>query len=163
MAQEQRDQAGEIPGRIAELAGPLADAEGVELVDIEVKGQRNSRMVRLVADAEDGLGVDRIAALSRSVGEALEENDVIAGAYTLEVTSPGADRPLRSPRDFRRNVGREVRVVRTAQAAKAPDVKGELTGTVVAADDEVVTVETDGSPQRIALADIDYGKVVLPW
>lgn len=163
MAQEQRDQAGDLSGRIAELARPLADAEGVELIDIEVKGQRNSRMVRLIADAEGGLGVDRIAALSRSVGEALEEHDVIAGAYTLEVTSPGADRPLRSPRDFRRNVGREVRVVRTAQAAQAPDVKGELTGTVVAADDEVVTVETDGSPQRIALADIDYGKVVLPW
>lgn len=160
---DRRDTPGDLPGRIAELAAPVAEAEGVELVEVEVKGHRNSRLVRLVADAEGGLDVDRIASVSRAVGDLLEERDVVAGSYTLEVTSPGADRPLRSARDFRRNIGRDVRVLRSPQAAQAPGVEGEVTGMLVAADDGAVTVEVAGAEQRIALADIDHGKVVLPW
>jgi ribosome maturation factor RimP len=154
---------GDLPTRIAELATPLADAEGIELVDVEVKGQRNRRVVRLVADAEGGLDVDRIAALSRAVGDLIDEHDVVPGSYTLEVTSPGADRPLRTARDFRRNIGRDVRVTRTEAAAQTPERKGELTGTLVGADDEAITIEVQGSEHRIELTEIDYGKVVLPW
>ncbi|MBW3658294.1 MAG: ribosome maturation factor RimP [Actinobacteria bacterium] len=153
----------DLPARVAALVSPVAEAQDVDLVDVEVKGQGNRRVVRLVADAEGGLDVDRIAALSRAVGETLDADDVIPGSYTLEVTSPGADRPMRSARDFRRNVGREVRVVRTKEAAQAPDVKGEVRGTLVAVDDDQVTVEVSGDEQQVPLAEIDHGKVVLPW
>lgn len=163
MAAAPQGRDGDLPARIAALATPLAEASDIELVDVEVKGQRNRRIVRLVADAEGGLDVDRIASLSRAVGDALDEQDVIPGQYTLEVTSPGADRPLRSVRDFRRNVGREVRVVRTKEAAQAPDVKGELTGTVRDVDDDAVTLVVADTEHRIELRDIDHGKVVLPW
>ncbi|MBW3621062.1 MAG: ribosome maturation factor RimP [Actinobacteria bacterium] len=154
---------GDLPGRVAALVGPVAEAQAVELVDVEVKGQGNRRLVRLVADADGGLDVDRIASLSRAVGDVLDTEDVIPGGYTLEVTSPGADRPMRSARDFRRNVGREIRVVRTEEAASVPDVKGEVRGTLVAADDEAVRLEVDGETESVALAEIDHGKVVLPW
>ena len=87
----------------------------------------------------------------------------LAGAHraepAAEVTSPGVDRPLRRPRDFARNLTREVRLVLHPRE----DGPNELRGTVVASDDEQVTLEVDGAEQVVALADIDHGKVVLPW
>jgi ribosome maturation factor RimP len=150
---------GDLPRAIEDVARPLAEELEVELVDVEVKGQKGRRLVRLVADAEGGLDVDVIARLSRQVGDVLDERDLVAGAYTLEVTSPGVDRPLRRPRDFARNAGREVRVVRRE------DVDGarEVTGTVVEADEQDVTLDVDGDRVTVALGDIDHGKVVLPW
>lgn len=149
----------DLPGRLVALAEPVAAEQGIDLVDVEVKGPRNRRVVRLVADAEGGLDIDRIAELSRAVGDAID--DVVPGAYTLEVTSPGTDRPLRRARDFARNVGRDVRVQRT-QAAAA-DAPGEVTGTVVAATDDVVRLDVKGEEVAIPIADIDHGKVQLPW
>lgn len=158
MSAAQAQQAGDdLPGRIAALAGPLAEAEQVELLDVEVKGQRGSRVVRLTADADGGLDIDRIAALSRSVGDAID--DLIDGAYTLEVTSPGADRPLRTARDFARNVGRDVRVQRTSGS----DAPGETAGKLVEVTDESIVLNVKGKPTTVALAEIDHGKVVLPW
>ena len=141
------------------LAEPVATAEGVDLLDVEVKGQRNRRLVRLVADADDGLDVDRIAKISRAVGDALDDDDLIAGAYTLEVTSPGVDRPLRAPRDFARNVGREVRVVRHEEL----EGPRELRGTVQDVDDERLTLTVEGEDRVVPLAEVQHGKVVLPW
>jgi ribosome maturation factor RimP len=157
MTSEQRETRDDLPGRIAVLAEPLAAAAGIDLVDVEVTGQRGRRVVRLVADADDGLDIDRIAQLSRAVGEAID--DVVTGAYTLEVTSPGTDRPLRRPRDFARNVGREVRVQRTAEA----DIPGEVVGVVVDVTDTAVVLEIGEERVAIDHADIDHGKVVLPW
>jgi ribosome maturation factor RimP len=150
----------DLAGRIATLATPVADELGVDLVDVEVKGQRGSRVVRLVADAPDGLGVDRIAELSRRVGDAID--DLVDGRYTLEVTSPGVDRPLRSTRDFVRNLDRQVRLVRTREAIDR-GAAGEVTGTLTAADDAALTLEVAGETVIVALDDVDHGKVVLPW
>lgn len=157
----------DLPGRLVALAEPVAAEQGIDLVDVEVKGPRNRRVVRLVADAEGGLDIDRIAELSRAVGDAID--DVVPGTYTLEVTSPGTDRPLRRARDFARNVGRDVRVQRT-QAAAA-DAPGEVTGTVVAVDhgddpddrDAVVRLDVEGQEVAIPIDHIDHGKVQLPW
>lgn len=147
----------DLPGRVAALARPLAEAEQIDLLEVEVKGQRGSRVVRLTADADGGLDIDRIAALSRSVGDVLD--DLIDGAYTLEVTSPGADRPLRTARDFGRNVGRDVRVQRTSSS----DGPGELTGNLVEVTDESIVLNVRGKAITVGLAEIDHGKVVLPW
>lgn len=149
----------DLPGRLAALAEPVAAAQGVDLIDVEVKGPRNRRVVRLVADADGGLDIDRIATLSREVGDAID--DLVPGTYTLEVTSPGTDRPLRRLRDFERNIGREVRVQRT-QAAAA-DAPGEVTGVVVAAEADQVHLDVDGDAVVLDIADVDHAKVVLPW
>jgi ribosome maturation factor RimP len=151
----------ELDARIHDLAAPCADELGVELEEVEVRGQRGSRKVRLVVHAEHGLDVDVIARVSRRVGEALDEQDVVEGGYTLEVTSPGADRPLRTARDFARNRGREVRITRRADA----DVTGgrETVGTLTAVDEDEVRLEVDGAEVTIPIGDVDHGKVVLPW
>lgn len=145
-----------LAARLADVAAPIVAAEGVELVDVEVKGHPGSRVVRLFVDADDGVDIELCARISRAVGEALDDDDVIAGRYTLQVSSPGIDRPLRGERDFRRNVGRQVRVVAAAAAE-------EIVGDVVAVGDGTLTLEVDGEPVELPLDDVDHGKVLLPW
>ena len=155
-----REHEGDLPARIRALAAPVVADHDVDLVDVEVRGQKGSRVVRLIADAADGLDIDRIAAISRALGDGLDE--LVPGRYTLEVTSPGVERPLRRPWQFTRNLGRDVRVVRTRDAIDRGD-KGEVTGKLVAADDDGLTLEVDGDELAIPMADVDHGKVVLPW
>lgn len=155
---------GQLPDRVRDLAVPVAETLDVAIVDVQVKGQRGRRLVRVVADVavpEPGaeVDVDTIAVLSRRLGDRLDEQDLIPGAYTLEVSSPGADRALRSPRDFIRNIGRQVRVLR----AESLDGPREVTGIVVEVTDDEVTLEVAGDPVNVALAEVDHGKVVLPW
>ena len=159
----------EIAERISALAGPVVADADVELVDVEVKGARGSQVVRIVADTDDGLDLDLIAELSRDIGDLLDEHDVVDGRYTLEVSSPGVDRPLRSLRQFTRNVGRDVRVVRTRDAIDRGE-KGEVTGELTAVDadpdaDPVLVLDLGGKTGelRVPLTDVDHGKVVLPW
>lgn len=151
-----------LEDRIRDLAGPLAAALGADLDDVEVRGARGSRVVRLVADADGGLDIDTIAVLSRDVGRALDEHDVVDGRYTLEVSSPGADRPLRTPERFRRNRGRTVRIVATGEA-RARGLAETIEGTIVDADADAVRLEVDGDPRTVALADVDDARLVLPW
>jgi ribosome maturation factor RimP len=150
---------GQLPAAVQDLVAPLAAELDAELLDVEVKGQRERRLVRLVADAEGGLDIDVIAKLSRRAGDALDEVDLIPGSYTLEVTSPGADRPLRRARDFARNTGRDVRVLRKEDA----DGPHEVTGTVVDVTDDAVTLQQDDGEVTVPLDEVDHGKVILPW
>lgn len=152
----------DLRARVLGLVQPVTDAADVELVKLEVRGKRGSRIVRLVADAEQGLDIDTIASLSRDVGDVLDETDVIPGGYTLEVTSPGVDRPLRTPRDLARNEGRDVRLIRNRAAIDRGE-KGEITGRLVGVTDEVLTLDVGDDRLDIPMQDLDYAKVVLPW
>lgn len=136
------------------LAEAACARHGVECLDAVVKRGRTA-VVRITVDREDGVDLDACAAVSQSLSRLLDADDPISGHYTLEVTTPGADRPLRASRDFARNRGRQVRV-RTAD--------GEITGVVVRAEPEaaVLTLE-DGSEANIPLASILDARVVLPW
>jgi ribosome maturation factor RimP len=154
----------ELVAAVHDLAAPLAAARGMEILEVRVKGHKGSRMVRVVADVADldadhDLDVDTVAELSRELGDALDEHDPIAGGYRLEVSSPGVDRPLTRPRDFRRNVGRQVRVELTSDA----DAPSELTGTLVDATDTEITLEDEAGSQVVPLGTIARGHVVLPW
>jgi len=149
---------------VEEIAGPIAERLGLELLEAKVKGQRGSRMVRLVVDAVDLdpevlVGIEDIAALSRELEAVLDDHDPIAGGYTLEVTSPGADRPLTRPRDFARNRGRTLRLELHAAEQGGHEVVGELT----AATETTLTIATPDGDRDLALSDVARGHVVLPW
>jgi ribosome maturation factor RimP len=98
--------------RVWELAIPLAQAEGMEIVDIEFRheGSRSGRVLRLYMDKEGGPNVDDLSRVSRQLSEVLDVQDTIDGAYTLEVSSPGINRPLRKPEHFARFVGKRIRI-----------------------------------------------------
>ncbi len=154
----------DLRGDVEELAGPIAERLGLELLEVTIKGQRGSRMVRLIVDAveldpEVLVGIEDIAALSRELEAVLDEHDPIAGGYTLEVTSPGADRPLTRARDFARNRGRTLRLELQAAEQGDREVVGELTG----ASETTLTIATADGERDVALSDVARGHVVLPW
>jgi ribosome maturation factor RimP len=153
-----------LEAAVLALAQPIAQPLGAEVLAVEVKGQKGRRLVRVTADsialdADAGLDIDTIATFSRKLAKALDEADPIDGGYNLEVTSPGADRPLTSPRDFARNLGREVRLVEHDADAEAPARTGIVTGVT----ETELTLEIDGVEHAVPFADVDHGLVVLPW
>ncbi len=98
--------------RVWKLAAPLAAQEGMEIIDIEFRreGGRAGRVLRLYLDKQGGPSMDDISRVSRALSDVLDLETAIDTAYTLEVSSPGINRPLRRPEHFSRVVGKRVRV-----------------------------------------------------
>ncbi len=95
---------------IRALVEQALQGEEVELVEVELKGRPGRQVLRVFVDVEGGITLDRCAALSQKISDLLDRKDPIPGSYTLEVSSPGIDRPLRSERDFRRNLNRTLKI-----------------------------------------------------
>lgn len=129
---------------------------GFELEALEEARAGKRRLVRVIIDSESGVGLDDITTVSRAVSGALDQRDeLLAGPYTLEVTSPGVDRPLTQPRHWRRNRLRLVRVTLTDQ--------GELVGRVGDCDDEGVTLLVAGAVRRVPYATLDRAVVEVEF
>tara|TARA_B100000586_G_C19992129_1_gene376724 strand:+ start:160 stop:678 length:519 start_codon:yes stop_codon:yes gene_type:complete len=145
-----------VTERIDALAAPLCDRVGVELVDVEYEGG----VVRLVVDQPEGVGMDAIANLTREVSRALDHEDPISGTYTLEVTSPGLERPLKRPEHFVRALGSDVTVKTT------PDVEGDrrVVGVLTfVGSDGIVVREEDGSERSVRHDEILKARTVFTW
>jgi len=141
--------------RIADLAGPAAEASGliVDSVTVSAAG-KNTRVLVNVDLPEDAVGsadLDTVAKASRAIGDALDEANVPPGAYTLEVSTPGTDRPLTLRRHFMRARTRLVELEMT--------VGGTTTGRIVDVTEDALVVDIDGESQTVALADVKLGRV----
>ena len=148
-----------LPSHVQELAEQAASGHGVEVLELKLRGQGRGRVLSVMLDADDPVEADVVERVSKDLSRALDQADPLAGSYILEVTTPGLGRPLRSARDFRRQRGHEVSIVRGGDG----DGTDTVQGVVVAADDEAVTLDVDGSQVRVPLSDVVRGKVVLPW
>ena len=146
-----------VAERLEGQIGPYLAAEDVELDDIEVLG--GGKIVRVTVDAEESLGVDRIAELSRAISRIIDEEDPFPGSYTLEVSSPGLERKLRLPRHFTKSVGRLAKV-----KTHAP-IEGSKThsGTIVAADDAGFRLDIGDTELDIAYGDLASARTVFVW
>jgi ribosome maturation factor RimP len=147
-----------LPSHVQELAEQAAAGHGVEVLELKLRGQGRGRVLSVMLDADEPVEADVVERVSRDLSRALDQADPLAGSYTLEVTTPGLGRPLQTARDFRRQRGHEVSIVRGG--GNGADT---VQGVVVAADDEAVTLDVDGSQVRVPLSDVVRGKVVLPW
>jgi ribosome maturation factor RimP len=145
-----------LPSHVLELAEQAASTHGVEVLELKLRGQGRGRVLSVILDADDPVEADVVERVSKDLSRALDQADPLPGSYTLEVTTPGLGRPLQTARDFQRQRGHEVSVVR---AGDAPAVQG----VVLEADDQAVTLDVDGSELRVPLSDVVRGKVVLPW
>jgi ribosome maturation factor RimP len=151
-----------LPSHVQELAARVALGHGVEVLELALRGQGRGRVLRVVLDADDPVEADVVEQVSKDLSRALDQADPVPGSYTLEVTTPGLGRPLQTGRDFRRQRGHEVSILRSAPGQ--PDgPTSSVQGVVLDADDQAVTLEVDGDPVEVPLSDVVRGKVVLPW
>jgi ribosome maturation factor RimP len=139
--------------RVRSLVEPVLLRYGAELVELIVRRGR-TQLVRVVADREGGIDLDTCARVSQELSRMLDADDPIAGGYTLEVTSPGLDRPLRTPADYRRVLGRRIRIVLA---------RDQHEGTLEEVGEDRVRLITSRGPVEVALAEVANAKVVLPW
>lgn len=139
----------------AELSGPLASLGlDVEAVELTLAGSR--RVLRVAVDQDGGVRDSDLVEASRLASEVLDGSDVMGKSpYTLEVTSPGVDRPLTLPRHWRRNADRLVRVTLTEGEA--------VTGRIGASDDQAVTLDVEGEARELAYADITRAVVQIEF
>jgi ribosome maturation factor RimP len=143
---------------------PIVGRAGFDLEDLAVSRVGRRHVLRITVDTDGGVSHDQLGSLSRMISAGLDaaESDrdgqrggeLIAGSYTLEVSSPGVDRPLTLPRHWRRNVGRLVRV----------SVGGAiLTGRVTSTNDTGVTFTVDGQTRTVAHGDLGPGRVQVEF
>ena len=138
--------------RVSELIAPLLADQGLELFDVEF----NAGTLRVSIDRPGGVDLDAVSAATEVVSAALDLHDPVPDErYTLEVSSPGLERPLRTPEHFRRFVGATVAV------KTRPDVAGErrIEGRLDAADESGITV----AGRTLAYADVERARTVFEW
>ncbi|MFT9847818.1 ribosome maturation factor RimP [Aneurinibacillus sp. REN35] len=109
-----------------ELVTPILEEENLELVEIEYKKEGSNWFLRVYIDKEDGVDIEDCGRVSEKLSKKLDDVDPIPGAYFLEVSSPGAERPLKKERDFERAVGKHVHVTTLEPINGASLFEGEL-------------------------------------
>lgn len=160
--------------QISQLLAPTVASLGLELLGIEYLPAPGGAVVRLYIDqpadaapvmGEDGqmqpagVGIDECEQVSREVSAQLDLEDPISGNYTLEVSSPGIDRPLFTPAQFARFIGESAKV-----GLKLPqDGRRRLTGRIVAVEGDIIHFEIDGKPFEAAFDNIDKARLVPDW
>ena len=147
----------DVAEQIWGLVGPYVAAEGIELDDVEVLG--GGKLLRVVIEGDEPIGVDRIADLSRGIARLIEQDDPFPGAYTLEVTSPGLERKLRRPEQYKKAVGSDVHIKTFKKIADEKHHRGQLT----AVDDDEIVVSIDGDERRIEMTDVASARTVFVW
>jgi ribosome maturation factor RimP len=147
--------------RIWALAAPLAEMQGLEVFDIELKheGTRGGRVLRLYLDKAGGPNMDELSRVSRELSDLLDANDVVEGAYTLEVSSPGINRPLKRPEHFVPFVGKKVRV-RTREMING---RRSFLGQLLEVSEEKIALSQDGARCEIPFAQIEKSNYEHDW
>jgi len=139
----------------AALTGPIG-LLGLDLEAVDLTSAGKRRILRVAIDKDGGVTMDDIADATREVSRVLDGTDLMGRqAYTLEVSSPGVDRPLTLPRHWRRNTGRLVKV---ALAAGAP-----MTGRITETDDDGAVLDVGGAERRLEYAEVKKAKVQIEF
>jgi ribosome maturation factor RimP len=141
------------------LAGVLTDplsAVGLDVEAIELTAAGKRRLLRVAVDKDGGVTLDDIADATKEISRILDQSEVLGEQpYTLEVTSPGTDRPLTLPRHWRRNQGRLVKVTGTDG--------GTLTGRISSSGEDRVALDVDGTEREVAFADVAKAKIQIEF
>ena len=144
------------------VASRVTADRGLELVDVELKRAQDGQLVRLFVDQPGGgIGLDALQTVSEEVSAILDAEDPIDGNYTLEVSSPGLDRPLHGEADYRRFVGKLAKL----SSYEPVDGRRHWTGRIVACDDGIVTLELVGekASARVPLSKVSHGRLEVEF
>jgi len=145
---------------IVEMLSPTVNALGLQLLGAEFSASGNNALLRLYIDVEGRyVSVEDCEAVSREVSAQLDVEDPISGNYTLEVSSPGIDRPLFAPAHYARYVGQSAKV-----GLKLPqDGRRRLQGRIDKVEGGSIVFDVDGKPFEVAFDNIDKAKLVPDW
>jgi ribosome maturation factor RimP len=148
----------DVAHKIYALVEPAVEAAGYELVEVQWKHEQGGWVARLLIDnAASAIGLDDCERVSREVSALLDVHDVVAHAYSLEVSSPGLDRPLIKPAHFRRFLGKRAKVRLKAGVSG----RRNFTGTLVDADEGRVVLAVDGAEHALPLSDLERAHLVF--
>jgi ribosome maturation factor RimP len=129
---------------------PHLREQGYELVEVELGQQGNRKILRVYMDREGGVTLDDCAAVSQLLSPILDARDFVGGAYVLEVSSPGIDRPLRKAKDFERYIGERIRLKAHTPVNGRRQFKGMLTGFR----DGLLAMDCDGTTYKIHIQNV---------
>lgn len=141
---------------LRELAEPLAEAQGCVLTAVEILGGMGSGIVRISIDRPGGVSIENCTRVSRALSRLLDETDPIPSAYTLEVSSPGIQRPVQRPEDFAYFAGCDIRVKRYGTDSRRA-ARGRLVGFI----DGKIHLLTDSGPLEIHPDDVERAWLAL--
>ena len=145
--------------KLHSIIEPSAKALGYNIVLISMRDGNRSKTLQILAErvSDRGMNVEDCAKLSRQISAVLDVEDVIAGNYNLEVSSPGIDRPLVKSRDFEEYLGFEAKV----ETILPVDGRKRFKGKLVAFENDTITLQVDNAPVEIAYGDVQSAKLVL--
>jgi ribosome maturation factor RimP len=151
--------------RLTRMLEPVVRAMGMDLESVRVTAAGRRRLLRVVVDADGGVSLDTIALASRELSARLDDAAEMGELpYTLEVSSPGVDRPLTQPRHWRRAVGRLVVAPLTDQAThRAGNGAARASGRIVGSSDRGVTLDCDGELREFDYAELGPGRVQVEF
>ena len=141
---------------LSELLGPVVAGLGYELWELEFAPRAGGGLLRLYIDSPEGISLDDCEQVSRAVSDTLDESDPIAGRYTLEVSSPGLDRVLRTRAHFERYAGEQVRL----EMMRPIDGRKRFSGRVTEVSESDITLELDGGKVNLPIDDIHRARLV---
>lgn len=154
-----------VIARVARLVAPIASDLGLEVYDVEQRGGTIRVTLDTPPGSPSGVSLDALALATRLVSRELDHEDPVPGRYTLEVTSPGVERTLRTPAHFQREVGKTINLrLRDVDSADR-----RIEGVLIAADETTATLQVTESPDSlpvervVALSQIDRARTVFVW
>ena len=145
--------------KLMALTEPLLGQLGYELVDLDYAAGRNNAVLRFFIDRPEGIGLDDCERVSHELAALLDVEDPVPTAYTLEVSSPGLDRVLRTPAHFQRFVGERIWL----ELRGAREGRRRYTGRLAALDAEGIEMNVDGATVRVSFADIGRARLAPLW
>lgn len=144
---------------IQALVEPILAERQMELVELTCRPQGGGLHVRLLVDQVGGVTIQRCAKVNQLIGQALDAASVIEGSYTIEVSSPGLDRPLVSKRDFERAIGEDLQLEIRIDESRGKELRGML----LAVQPEAIVVKTGAGNLTVPLTQIRAAKKTLRW
>lgn len=152
--------------QLASLLRPVVTAAGLDLENVRITAAGRRRLLRVIVDGDGGVTLDTITEVSRALSAELDANGAMGEApYTLEVSSPGAERPLTEPRHWRRAAGRRVRVPLRGRGRSGDTPKGPaaIEGRVLTTSETGVVLDVAGQRREFGYAELGQGKILLEF
>ncbi|HOC23666.1 MAG TPA: ribosome maturation factor RimP [bacterium] len=140
------------------LIEPVLAGMGIDLVDLEIQGRKGSTIVRVFADEMGGISLARCVSASRAVSACLDQTNLFDGAYALELSSPGTDRPLTTEKDFQRHCGRKLNLT-----FRDGEQERRASGQIIAAADGFLQLQTETELLTIPLREVILAKIIIAF